>query len=222
MSVEEYRERVRTEKRTAALDAAIAAFLSQGYDRTTLLQVAKAAGISTGTLFKHFPTKAALFGAIMEQLWAAEPGFDARLPQPGNPRDGLLVLGYEYARVLRQPHTEPLFRVMIAEAPRFPELGQALFERGKAPFLARLTAYLTTEISAGTLAITDMGIATRQFFGMINDVFFWPRLLVTDMVVTEDDVDKAVHEAVLTFVARYGTPTASAPKSRSRRPSDQT
>jgi TetR/AcrR family transcriptional regulator of autoinduction and epiphytic fitness len=204
MSVEAYRDRIKHEKRAAALGAAVDAFLTHGYDRTTLLQVAKAAGISTGTLFKHFPTKAALFGGIMEQLWAAEPGLDQRLPAPGDPRAGLTVLGYEYARVLRQPYTEPLFRVMIAEAPRFPELGQALFERGKAPFLARLTDYLTTEMAKGTLTITNMPIATRQFFGMINDVFFWPRLLVTDLPVTDAIVDEAVTEAVTTFVARYG------------------
>jgi AcrR family transcriptional regulator len=203
MSVELYRERVKAEKRTAALEAAVEAFLRDGYDRTTLNQIAKAANISTGTLFKHFPTKAALFGALMEQMWEADPALEVPLPPAGDPAKGLLAIGQDYAKKLRQPQTEPFFRVIIAETARFPELGQALFERGKVPYLKRLYAYLETEVKAGTLVIEDIPLAGRQFFGMINDVIFWPRFLATDLVISDEEVDKVVREAVLTILARF-------------------
>ncbi|MEE3624214.1 TetR/AcrR family transcriptional regulator [Nitrospirillum sp. BR 11752] len=204
MAVEEYRQRVKSEKRSAALAAAGKAFLSQGYDRTTLAQVAKEAGISTGTLFKHFPTKATLFEGIMEQLWEADPELQRPLPPPGNPAGGLTAIGHDYAGKLRQPHTGPLFRVIIAEAPRFPELGQALFQRGKAPYLDRLHAYLRSEIAAGTMAIHDVPLAARQFLGMINDLIFWPTFLAADQGVSDAEVGRVIDEAVLTLLARYG------------------
>ncbi|WP_044558654.1 TetR/AcrR family transcriptional regulator [Azospirillum sp. B4] len=204
MAVEEYRERVKSEKRAAALAAAGEAFLRQGYDRTTLAQVAKAAGISTGTLFKHFPTKAALFGGIMEQLWEADPELRRPLPPAGNPVAGLTAIGHDYAGKLRQPRTAPLFRLIIAEAPRFPELGLALFQRGKAPYLDRLHAYLRSEITAGTMAVGDVPLAARQFLGMINDLIFWPTFFAADQSLNDAEVARVIDEAVLTLLGRYG------------------
>lgn len=209
-----WQARIAAEKRADILDAATRAFLKDGYDRTTLEQIAKGADVSTGTLFKHFPTKAALFGAIMARVWDNEPTLEPKPapkrepvgPAPGDPRRCLAWIGADYARLLRAPSTVPLFRVVIAEAPRFPELGRELYERGKAPYLARLRVYLEAEIAAGALAIEPDQIATaeREFLGMINDQIFWPRLLIVDMEVSDADVEKAVASAVETFLKRYG------------------
>jgi len=205
-----YRARVATEKRTATMDAAIDLFLANGYDHTTLEQVAKAAGISSATVYKHFPTKAALFGGIMARLWENEPDALPQMPPPGNPRQGLLAIGRAYADLLHRDQTVALFRVVTAEAPRFPELGQELYERGKKPYLDRLATYLDQEMRAGTLAIDDVALAKRQFLGMINDVVFWPRLLIIDLRLTPEEIEAVVVGAVDTFLARY-TPATEKP-----------
>jgi TetR/AcrR family transcriptional regulator of autoinduction and epiphytic fitness len=204
MPLEEYRDKVRTVKRCAALDAAVDLFLEQGFDRTSLQQVARQAGISSATLFKHFPTKAALFGGIMAQFWEVTPEFEHPPLKPGCPEEGLLWVGREYARLLRRPQTAPLFRVIISEAPRFPELGRALFERGKGPYLNHLYSYLAAEVEAGALVIEDIPLAARQFLGMINDLIFWPTLLSAEYKVTDEQVERVVQEAVKTMLARYG------------------
>lgn len=203
-----YRDRVAREKRRAVMDAAIARFLADGYDRTTLEAVAREAGVSSATLYKHFPTKADLFGAIMARLWDSEPGDEPALPAPGDPRRGLTGIGRDYADLLQQRQTIDLFRVTIAEAPRFPELGRELYERGKKPYLDRLRVYLEREIAAGTLAIDDIPVAKRQFLGMINDVVFWPRLLIVDLEITREEARAIVGQAVETFLARYGRAAA--------------
>ena len=200
-----YRDRVVREKRGAVMDAAIGLFLADGYDRTSLESVARAADVSSATLYKHFPTKEALFGAIMARLWESEPGAEGAMPEPGDPRRGLTLIGRDYADLLGRQKTVALFRVIIAEAPRFPELGRELYERGKRPYLDRLGVYLEREIAAGTLAIDDIPMAARQFLGMINDVVFWPRLLIVDLTVSEGEARAVVDQAVETFLKRYGT-----------------
>lgn len=200
-----YRARIADEKRSAILDAAVARFLENGYAGTSLEAVAKSASVSTGTLFKHFPTKAALFGAIMARAWEAEPGAAVSSALADEPRAGLTAIGMDYARLLRAPGVEALFRVVIAEAPRFPELGRELYAKGKAPYLQRLETYLKAEVAAGTLSI-DRGAlarANREFLGMINDQIFWPRLLVVDLTISDGDVTGVVASAVDTFLARY-------------------
>lgn len=57
------RERNRLRTRNDIIEAALALFLEQGYEATTVDQIAKAAGVSPATLFRHFPSKEdVLFG----------------------------------------------------------------------------------------------------------------------------------------------------------------
>ena len=202
--LKDYQDRVAGEKRAAVMDAAIRLFLSDGYDGTSLEAVAKAAGVSSATVYKHFSTKADLFGGIMARLWENEGVGDASIPPAGDPRAGLLQIGRDYAALLQRQQTSDLFRVIIAEAPRFPELGVELYERGTRPYLDRLRVYLLGEIEAGLLAIHDIPLAKRQFLGMINDVVFWPRLLLVSLEVAREEVDTVVAAAVETFMAAYG------------------
>ena len=200
-----YRRRVAAEKRGAILDGAVETFLAVGYDRATLEVIAQRAGVSTGTLFKHFPTKAVLFGAIMARVWevdAEAPGTRVGAAAP-DLAGCLAEIGRDYARLRRAPHVEGLFRVVVAEVARFPELGRELYERGKKPWLDRLHEELTARVAIGQADIADVPLAARQFLGMINDVIFWPRLLVSDLVIDEAQVARVLEAAVATFVARH-------------------
>lgn len=200
-----YRTRIVGEKRSAILDAAITKFLELGYDRTSLEAIATAAAVSTGTLFKHFPTKASLFGAIMARAWENDAGSAPVSPPPGDPKAALTAIGQDYARLLSGPGVAALFRLVIAEAPRFPEIGRELYERGKAPYLTRIHQYLVGEVKAGTLLVADEQLSrcAREFLGMINDQVFWPRFLVVDLLISEEEVAAVVASAVETFLARY-------------------
>ena len=57
--------------------------------------------------------------------------------------------------------------------------------------------------AAGTLAIDNVPLAERQFLGMINDVVFWPRLLIIDLEISPEESASVVDEAVATFFHRY-------------------
>lgn len=54
-------ERGGPQTRAAILDVAITLFLERGYDNVTVAEVARAAGVSSVTVFKHFPRKEDLF-----------------------------------------------------------------------------------------------------------------------------------------------------------------
>lgn len=53
-----------TDKRQAILDTALALFVSQGFHGTSTASIAKQAGVATGTLFHHFPSKEALMESL--------------------------------------------------------------------------------------------------------------------------------------------------------------
>ena len=58
------------ETRRRLLEAAIACLIERGFASTTTAHVCQQAGVSQGALFKHFPTKAALWVACVEQLFS--------------------------------------------------------------------------------------------------------------------------------------------------------
>ncbi|WKU05650.1 TetR/AcrR family transcriptional regulator C-terminal domain-containing protein [Micromonospora sp. HUAS LYJ1] len=96
-----------------------------------------------------------------------------------------------------------LFRIVIAELPRFPELGEAQFSRGKMPYFESVSRYLAAADRAGSAKVDDPDLAATQFLGMISNFVFWPTLLLTDWAPQRTAIEQAVREAVNTMCARY-------------------
>jgi TetR/AcrR family transcriptional regulator, regulator of autoinduction and epiphytic fitness len=196
-----YHQRVAEEKRAAILRAATRLFLDSGYDRTSLARIADAAGVSKATLFKQFPTKAALFDAIVTASWRNDS--EEELPPAGDVTAGLTEIGRQYVALLTRPGMADLFRIVIAELPRFPELGDTHFQRGKLPYFDSVRRYLESERDAGTVVVEDTELAATQFLGMISNHVFWPRMLLLQWAPGADAMEHVVQEAVLTMTARY-------------------
>ncbi|GAA3660724.1 TetR/AcrR family transcriptional regulator [Microbacterium marinilacus] len=206
--VSPYHQRVAREKRALIVGAATALFLELGYDRTSLARIAERSGVSRATLFKQFPSKAALFDAIVTESWATAD--DSESPPTGDVVHGLAGIGRRYAELLRRPQMTDLFRIVIAELPRFPELADAQFAQGKMPYFDSVRNYLAAEDAAGTVRIEDIDLAATQFLGMISNYVFWPALLVPGWEVTAERVAQVVDEAVRTIAARYATTQSAA------------
>jgi AcrR family transcriptional regulator len=199
-----YHQRVAEQNRAAVIDAAADLFLDRGYDQTSLARVAQRAGVSKATLFKQFPTKALLFEATL--LAVGHPS-DRAVADPGSGDldAGLLELGWQYAELLMQPRTVDLIRLLIAEAPRFPELRERTFDFGTLPTLDALNRYLRAEHDAGSVTASAPEFAAQQLLGMIASAVFWPRLVHAGWSIDEAETRRSVEEAVQTIVARYGT-----------------
>jgi TetR/AcrR family transcriptional regulator of autoinduction and epiphytic fitness len=199
----EHHRKLAQQKREAITSAATELFLDRGYDGTSLARIAEAAGVSKSTLFKQFPTKAALFEAIVTESWQRDADEGAARPQAGNLRSGLTAIGHRYADLMGRPRMTGLFRIVIAELPRFPELGRMQFQLGKLPYFASVQHYLEAEHEAGNAEVPDAESAANQFLGMIANYVLWPRMLLTDWNPAPSDIHNAVEEAVRTMLARY-------------------
>src|ERR1700748_2704764 len=70
-------QRLTDRKRIAIVGAAIDESLAAGYDATSMDRIAARANVSKRTVYNHFPSKEALFAAILHQLWDASQSGDA-------------------------------------------------------------------------------------------------------------------------------------------------
>lgn len=116
-----YHAQIKAENRARIIRAARDLFLAQGYDKTSLAQIAREARVSTGTLFKRYPSKAALFAAVTSEQWQLDVRY-VEPPPPGDPRNALTHIGRDYACLVSRPGTAALCRLIITELPQMPEL----------------------------------------------------------------------------------------------------
>src|SRR4051794_18668732 len=109
--------------------AAEALFLEQGYGATTIEQVAGQIGATKRTVYVRFTDKAGLFHAVVKRV------LDARRPDLrtiGTDRsvdERLVDMGLRVLNYGLDPDVVRLFRVVTAEAYRFPELNRMIEEQ---------------------------------------------------------------------------------------------
>ena len=65
-------EQAESAKRRQIMDGARAIFLAQGFDATSMGEIAREAGVSKGTLYVYFDSKEVLFQAIVEEECQAQ------------------------------------------------------------------------------------------------------------------------------------------------------
>src|SRR5262249_45654807 len=91
-------------KRRQILDGARAVFLSRGFDAASMGEIAKAAGVSKGTLYVYFENKEELFEAIVHQQCDAQAEALFDLDPNDNDVEAVLTrLGTGFVAFLSKP-----------------------------------------------------------------------------------------------------------------------
>ena len=192
-------------KRRQIVEGARAMFLAQGFDAASMNDIARAAGVSKGTLYVYFTNKEQLFEAIVEQECEgqAEGIFDLD-PNDHDVEAVLTRLGLAYVRFLCRPEKAQAIRTVIAIAERMPELGRKFYETGPARGIARLAAYIAAQVDAGVLTgIEDCEIAAAQLMEACQAMIF--KSMVFNFVRQPDPerIERVVRMAVGAFLKAY-------------------
>jgi len=192
--------------------AAVRLFIEQGYGAVSMDAIAREAGVSKATIYAHFPDKAELFGALMQEecarIWPDIALLDA---EPRDLRATLLALGRAYATALSQPRAIAVYRMVVAEAPRFPELGRAFFENGPKLICDRLTGYLARAVAQGRLGIADPRLAAQQFLSLLRCEYHLRSVLQLGPAVDAAELEAVAVGAATAFLGAYAATGAERP-----------
>lgn len=153
------------------LDAAFRVFGTRGLHQATLDDVARAAGITKGTIYLYFPSKADLFTAMLKaRVNDLLPVMDAPPSGPGAPttHQRLSSIGHRLYRFFRSRAFLAMYRSVVSEAPQFPEAAATLYREGILPANRRLAALIQHGIATGEFRAVDSMIAARAFVGMLQ------------------------------------------------------
>ena len=192
-----------TAKRRQILDGARRIFLSQGYDAASMGDIARAAGVSKGTLYVYFENKEQLFDAIVmaESCGQAETMIQA--DENLDLEEALSKIGVGFVHFLCRPQKVSALRIVAAIGERMPELGRKFYNQGPARGIALLSSYFRTQIAAGKLRIDDPELAAAQFMDSCQSTLFKPMIFNAAPAPSEEQIAHVVRTAVRTFLAAY-------------------
>lgn len=187
------------------LNGARDVFLSDGFDGANVDEIARAAGVSKATLYSYFPDKRLLFMEVARQecLRQAERSL-SEIDMDAHPREVLSKAARHMLGFILSDFGQRVFRICVAEADRFPELGRQFYESGPMLVRSRMKEYLSGAVAQGELIIDDLDLAADQFAELCKADLF-PRLVFNiDRTFDEAEIDRVISGAVDTFMARYG------------------
>lgn len=196
-------------KRRAIIGAATRVFLEQGYGVASMDAIAEEAGVSKQTVYSHFGSKEALFEAIIEdkcdellsgaslQTHTLKDGDDL------DPEHLLKDTAESFLVLVLATPSMALFRVVIAESGRFPELAEAFYRAGPAVALDNLARLLGDFNEAGVLSVPDPVSSAGLFYAMLRGDIYIRRLLDIASEPTPAERNAVVKEAVTAFLTAH-------------------
>jgi AcrR family transcriptional regulator len=188
------------------LDAARYLFLKQGFGGTSMDAVAKRAGVSKATLYVHFENKERLFGEVVAAARSSLHRSIAAITrdEEAAPADTLRLIGRQFLRFVTTPAVLTLYRAVIGETQRFPELGKTIFQAGSNDMLNLITASIAHATARGLLTVPDPKLAAAQFLALTKSDLHLRCLLEPAFLANPVDIERNVDAAVAMFMSHYG------------------
>lgn len=178
------------ERQASLISAATSLFAAHGFTGTTTKQIAKAAGVSEALLFKHFPTKHALYTAILAEK-AQYSELREAVEEATKKRDDERLFTLLASYRIRKSADPTMLRLLLFSALERHELSTMFFQRQYRVFHDLLAGYIRRRIKDGAFRPVDPVLAAKAFFGVIlhhrllHDIFGLPMHLSHEASMVE-------------------------------------
>jgi AcrR family transcriptional regulator len=192
-------------KEDQILKGAASVFAQDGYEGASMSRIAAEAGVSKGTVYNYFTNKAELFTAYIQRECAQSIAllFDDLDPAI-TPDETLRQVGRRLVTMLLSETGLVMYRMVVAECAKFPELAQAFYAVGPAAAIHHLAAYLQHTTAQGRLNVQDPRFAAEQFVALLQTHLCMKRRLGLIAMPSEAQVNHVVDCAVHLFMHGYG------------------
>jgi AcrR family transcriptional regulator len=190
-------------KRRQILEGAHRVFMELGFDAASMGAIARAAGVSKGTLYVYFDSKEALFSAMIADERARLKGhldLDADDPDVAA---SLRRTGRKLVAFIVRPANIRAVRTVMGISERIPAVGRAFYEDGPGRGIDKFTRFIEAHARVGRLVAPDPRLAAAQLqmllqAGLVNELLY-------DVREPPGEAEIAAHvdAAVATFLARY-------------------
>lgn len=180
--------------------AAAEIFMQSGYEAASMDEIARRAQVSKATVYAHFKSKSELFGSLMRGVTEVRISalFESGVPQ-NDVRATLEVIFERIINIMLTPPALGLYRVIVAESARFPELGDAYYRAGPALVIQRLAQLLSAWHEAGLIAIDQPRAIAELLYGALRNDLQMRRLLGVGPIEGASEDPRAIARRLIGF-----------------------
>lgn len=190
-------------KRRQILAGASAVFMNLGFDGASMGEIARAAGVSKGTLYVYFADKNRLFEAIVEQEVLEQGKLAFNFDPTRDASTTLPEFGRAYIQLLCRPGGGSSIRTVMAIAERMPDVGKRFYANVLEITIKRLADYLAARVAIGELVIEDITLAASQFMMGCQASLFLPFVFQAAPAPSAEQMGRVVDSATRMFLATY-------------------
>ena len=190
-------------KRRQILDGARKVFMDLGFDGASMNEIARAAGVSKGTLYVYFADKNRLFEAMVQQEALAHGQVAFNFDPERDVETTLREFGKAYIELVCRPGGGSAIRTVMAIAERMPDVGRRYYENVLEKTINRLADYLQAHVRPNDLAIENCQLAASQFHQMCQASLFLPLVFQAAPAPSPERIAEVVESATQMFLAMY-------------------
>ena len=186
------------------LDGARTVFLRDGFEGASVDDIVREAGVSKATLYSYFPDKRLLFLEVAKiECQAQSQAAVAQVEASGDLREGLTQAAIRMSRFFLSDVGMQVYRIVVGESQRFPEIGREFYEAGPAHVREILKAFLQKGVDEGHLKIDDLDLAADQFPELCKAGLHLQMAIGLRDKPSNDEIDRVVAGAVDMFLCKY-------------------
>lgn len=157
-------------KRNDILEAATRLFVERGYADSSMETVAQEAGAGIMTVYRHFASKDDLFTAVILKTYQGGVDADGWSDEP--PEIGIPHLARSFLSKVLDPAQIGLYRGIVRDARRFPELAKQYYAAHATRRYDTLARYLSEQHAAGVLDVPRPAWSAALFASMLKTEVF--------------------------------------------------
>lgn len=191
-------------KRRQILEGARKVFHANGFDGASMNDIARAAGVSKGTLYVYFENKERLFLDLIAEEKRADLWPIVSLDHEDHDIASVLNrFGQEFLKLLTRPYYIKAMRTVFSIVERMPEIGADYYARGPQVCMEKLASYLDAQVKAQVVEIEDCHLAAQQFMDLSQSGLLRRLLFNAAPTPSEAEIALQVSRAVTFFLKVY-------------------
>ena len=182
------------------LDAAQKLFYNLGFDETSLAMIINEAGGSRRSIYNEFGNKHGLLMAVIQRQVKTQSEILTSINRDLEAKEALNQVCFKFVVGMLSPELMSLFRLVIQQVVKFPELGEMIYKNGPMTGILPLVDYLTWLTDQKLLKIENCHFSAQMLMEMAKGPLHTRSLLLPDKQASEEEISYQVTKAVDIFL----------------------
>ncbi|HCM47413.1 MAG TPA: TetR/AcrR family transcriptional regulator [Colwellia sp.] len=182
------------------LDAAKNLFYHKGFDETSLAMIINEAGGSRRSIYNEFGNKRGLLMAVVQRQVKVQSEILTLINRELDAKQALIQVCYKFVQGMLSADLMSLFRLVVQQVVKFPELGEMIYQKGPMAGVIPLVNYLTWLTDKKIIKIKNYHFSAQMLLEMAKGPLHTRSLLLPNQKVSNEEIMDQVTQAVDIFL----------------------